>query len=176
MNDKPETPPDDPESLAEHRARMRHDWSNLIEDLIEEGRQSGAFDNLPGRGKPLNLNKNPYGRELEAAHNLLKNNELIPAWIAERNAVLQQIASLREEIKRVWTRHEHEFQHAQAEGHRGALTISWDDACQKWEAKIKDINKRIDTFNLKRPSNTLEIFKLKMEEELDRVGAKRWLR
>jgi DnaJ family protein C protein 28 len=164
------------ETRAQRRARMRQDWSNLIEDLIEEGRQQGAFDDLPGKGKPLKLDKKPFGRETELAHNLLKRNDLTPAWIAHRSQLLEKTRELREEIQRIWQRHERAYRYAQAEGVRGALKISWDDACLALEGQIRDLNKQIQNFNLKRPSENLEIFKLKLEEELARVGAPRWLK
>jgi DnaJ family protein C protein 28 len=176
MSDKRDNSADEPDKLAEHRARMRHDWSNLIDDLIEEGRKKGVFDNLPGKGKPLQLDENPYGRETEVAHNLLKKNDLKPAWITNRIALLAQIEALRNEMQNAWMRHDRAYQHAPAEGHRGALRISWDDVCQGWEAQIRDLNKHIDDFNLKRPSDNLELFKLDFEKELARIQAPRWLK
>jgi len=69
----------------EHRLRLRFDRSNLIEDLIEDGRQQGLFDNLPGKGKPLNLNQNPFACSQELANSLLKDNQMTPAWLIQRN-------------------------------------------------------------------------------------------
>lgn len=175
-NDKLRPADDRPGDPAEHQARMRHDWSNLIEDLIEEGRRQGVFDDLPGKGKPLKLDENRFGREKALAHDLLKHNDLVPAWIANRNELMALVEDLRQEIGRTWARHEREYRFAQAENIRGALKISWDDACQRWEARIGDLNKLIDNFNLKRPSNNLELFKLALERELTRVGAPRWLK
>ena len=90
--------------------------------------------------------------------------------------LLARIKSLREEIQRSWAHHEREYRYAQGEAVRGALAISWDDACLKWEAEIKELNKQIDDFNLKRPSSNLEMFKVILEEELARVDARRWLK
>lgn len=176
MSDEQDDPEESGETRAERRARMRQDWSNLIEDLIEEGRQQGAFDDLPGKGKPLKLEKSLYGRDRELAHNLLKRNDLTPAWIAQRSHLRERAGQLREEIQRIWRRHEQAYRYAQDDGIRGALKISWDDACLAWESQIRDINKQIQDFNLKRPSEKLELFKLRLEEELARVGASRWLK
>jgi DnaJ family protein C protein 28 len=173
---QPETSEDPPEQLAKHRARMQHDWSNLIEDLIEEGRQQGIFDNLPGAGKPLKLNRNPYGRENELAHELLQKNDLQPAWIMQRNELLTQIQALRENIQHSWNRHEQEYRYAASQHIQGSLSISWDDACLAWESQLQTLNRRINDFNLKRPSSNLELFKLNLEEELARAGARRWLK
>lgn len=165
-----------PESKSEYHFRMRHDWDNLIEDLIQDGIEMGMFDNLRGKGKPLNLDKNLYEADMELANTLLKQNELRPAWISHRLNIVERIDRLRADISRTWRRHEQAFRLAQGEAQRSALTISWDDACKRWQAEVVKINKDIDNFNLRRPSDRLEIFKLRFDEELERAGAPRWLR
>ena len=145
-----------------------------MDELIQEGMEKGHFDNLPGKGKPLNLNKNPYAADMELANELLKENDLPPAWILQRNEILAKMAKLRAEIGRQWEWHMCEFSIATTD--KGRLTIRWDDYCLKWINEIAELNKAINTFNLKRPSDNLEIFKLNLEDELKRVGAPRWLR
>jgi DnaJ homolog subfamily C member 28 len=174
MKQKDEKPAENLADLAEYRARLRHDRQDLIEELIQEGMDNGLFDNLRGKGKPLNLNKNVYAADLELAHELLKENDLPPVWILQRNEILAKVAKLREEIGRQWAWHEREFNVATAEKSR--LTIRWDDYCLKWNSEIAELNKAIDAFNLKRPFDNIEIFKLNLESELKRAGALRWLR
>lgn len=89
-----------PEAQARYHYRMEYDWQNLVDDLIEEGREQGVFDNLPGKGKPLNLKRNRFAPEKELAHGLLKQNDLKPAWIMARSDLVAQIDSLRADIKR----------------------------------------------------------------------------
>ncbi len=174
MAKKEEKPVENPVELAEYRARLRHDRQDLIEELIQEGMDNGLFDNLPGKGKPLNLNKNPYAADMELAHELLKENDLPPVWILQRNEILAKVAKLRAEIERQWVWHRQEFGVASA--NKGRLTISWDDYCLKWIAAIVELNKAIDAFNLKRPFDHIEIFKLTIDSELKRMEAPRWLR
>jgi DnaJ family protein C protein 28 len=176
MSDHVENSAEEQAKQAEHRRRMRSEWHNLIDELIEEGQQQGAFDDLPGKGKPLKLKKNPYAPDLELAHKLLKDNDLTPSWIQERNDLLHQVKTLRAEIQQMWLGHEQAYRLAQGDGQQAALAISWDDTCRKWEAQIGDLNKQISDFNLKRVVDNLEIFKVNLEEELSRVGARRWLR
>jgi hypothetical protein len=164
------------ERETEHRLRMRFDWDNLIEDLIEDGRQKGLFDNLRGKGQPLNLTQNPYSNGQEIAHGLLKDNNILPPWLAERNRLQEQTQALRTKIARVWQRYEQEYRFAQDEGLRGGLILGWDDEVQKVQADIVKINKLIDAYNLKRPLDNLEIYKLNLEDELARAGARRYLR
>ncbi len=174
MAKKDEVSIDSPADIAEYRTRLRYERQELIDELIQESMEKGYFDNLPGKGKPLNLQRNPYAADMELANELLKENDLPPAWILQRNEILAKIAKLRAEIVRQWEWHEREFGVATSE--KGRLTIRWDDNCLKWIGEIAELNKAIDAFNFKRPSDNLEIFKLNLEAELKRADAPRWLR
>ena len=173
MKKKDQKPVENPLELAEYRARLREDRQGVIEELIQEGMEEGLFDNLSGKGKPLNLNKNPYAADMELANELLKENDLPPAWILQRNEILTKIAQLRTTIERQWAWHQREFAVQQAD--RGRLTIRWDDLCLKWQEEIAGLNKAIESFNLKRPFDNIEIFKLSLDHELKRAGSVRWL-
>lgn len=174
MAKEEEKPAENLAELAEYRARLRHERQDLIEELIQEGIDNGLFDNLRGKGKPLNLNKNPYVGDMELANELLKENDLPPVWILQRNEILAKIAKLRAEIERQWRWHRQEFGVASA--NKGQLTIRWDDYCLKWIAEMGELNKAIDGFNLKRPFDNIEIIKLTIDSELKRAEAPRWLR
>lgn len=154
---------------------MRHDWRDLIEDLIEDGRQRGAFDDLAGQGRPLDLEPKPYEGSGALANKLLKENDLRPAWLSNRVFIIEQIDALRADIVRTWDRYRVAFQQAQGEGNRGGLTIGWDDACRRWEVEITKLNKQIDDYNLKRRVSGLEVIKLRLGDELQRAGAPRYL-
>jgi DnaJ family protein C protein 28 len=160
----------------EHRLRLRFDRSNLIEDLIEDGRQQGLFDNLPGKGKPLNLNQNPFAGSQELANSLLKDNQMTPAWLMQRNDLQERIQAFRHKLGQVWQRYEREYRYAQDGGIRSGLIIGWDDEVRKLETETGQINKQVDSYNLKRPLDNLEIYKLRLDEELTRVSARRYLR
>lgn len=175
MKKKSEKPVGSPVEQAERHYRMRYERQDLIEELIQEGRERGLFDDLPGKGEPLNLQKNPYEKDMELANKLLKENDLPPAWILQRKHILDGINQLRMDIGRQWAWHEREFAAAPIED-KGRLTISWDDYCLKWIETVADLNKRIENFNLKRPLDNLEMLKLSLDTELTRANAPRWLR
>ena len=161
----------DKDALAEHRIRMRFDWNNLIEDLIQDGQERGSFDNLRGKGKPLDLDKNPYGMDWKLAHELMKENDVLPPWIAKRNEIMAQIEQFRIDVSRVWTSHEQAFRYAQGKGQKDALTLSWSDVCRQWETELGVLTKQIRDFKLGRPSDGLVIVKLDLKKELARAGA-----
>ena len=50
-------------------------WENIAERKIREAMAEGAFDNLEGKGRPLNLEEDPFeDPSLRMAHRLLRNN------------------------------------------------------------------------------------------------------
>jgi len=177
MIDQPASPHDhdDPAAGPRHKQRLRTDYRNLIEDLIEDGRQRGLFNDLAGQGQPLQLDENAYEGSARLANKLLKDNDLRPAWLTHRSNVVEKIDLLRTNIARTWARYRVAFAQAQGESHRSALTLGWDDACRRWEESIVSLNKEIESYNLKRPMSQLEVFKLRLGDELRRVDAPRYL-
>ncbi len=176
MAQKDEEPEENsPAAWAEHHYRMRHEWKDLIDDLIQDGQEKGIFDNLSGKGKPLNLNKNPFAGDMAFANELMKENDIPPTWIQERNGILQDTEALRAEIVRQWEWHQREMEGVSV-ADRGRVTISWDDYCLKWIEQMAALNKRIATYNLKRPLENMELFKLDIDKELARANALRWFR
>src|SRR5262245_20503431 len=51
----------------------------LVEDRIKSAQQEGAFDNLPGKGKPLNLeDDSTIPKDLRLTYKILKNSGCLP--------------------------------------------------------------------------------------------------
>lgn len=57
-------------------------WSffqRVVEERILEAQRAGAFDNLPGKGKPLELEDQSWvPEELRVAYHVLKNAHVLP--------------------------------------------------------------------------------------------------
>lgn len=81
-------PADDRRSAPKHmtleeeiEARERA-LRSLVEERIQAAMKAGAFENLPGRGKPLQLEDNPFvPLELRLAYKVLANANVAPDWI-----------------------------------------------------------------------------------------------
>jgi len=70
----------------------------VAEERIQEAIRRGDFDNLPGTGKPLELDDDLLvPPELRVANRVLKNAGLVPAEVAER----REIAALEASIARM---------------------------------------------------------------------------
>ncbi len=60
-------------------------WDAIIESKIAEAQRAGAFDDLPGAGKPLDLEEDRLVPEdVRMAYRILKNAGYVPEEILER--------------------------------------------------------------------------------------------
>ena len=68
----------------------------MAEQQILEALKEGLFDNLPGRGKPIDLSVNPFEEPgMGAVNRLLQNNNVVPEWVLlEREIVATRNATL----------------------------------------------------------------------------------
>ena len=59
------------------------DWTaGIAERKIQDAIEEGLFDNLPGKGRPLDLSVNPFEPPGTGAINrLLKHNRVLPLWV-----------------------------------------------------------------------------------------------
>jgi len=166
---------DGPPAGEEHRRRMRFQFRDLMEDLIEDGRRRGLFDDLSGSGRPLDLNKNLYEGSSALANQLMKDNDVRPPWLTHRLDVSDKIDAFRADVVRTWQRYGAARDQAADAGQRAALAVGWDEVCRNWQTKIEAINRDIDAYNLKRPRGQPELYKLRLADELKRVDAPRYL-
>jgi len=173
VEDKPDAPVEDPEEKPLPRIPPPGRWADVMDEVIEEAMRSGAFDNLPGRGKPLKLNDNPHAPGTDLAYQLLKDNDYTLPWISERKEVIAAIDSLRDDISQVWLRYSAEFLVTHSDTVRMALSVDWFKCQEAWQECIKKINRRIADVNLKQPGERFEILKLTLAGELGRAGATR---
>jgi hypothetical protein len=168
----PQEQAQDTEQSAKAPAAKRtpQDWDTVVNQRVEEAMRDGAFDNLRNKGKPLDTSPDPHvPPDMQMANSLLKNNDLAPAWISDRGTMLTAIERFREKLRSIAA----DFDRARAEattpqrGHQ--LDEMWQAYVESWRAEIVELNKRILTQNLKQPVTFLEIYPLRLEDELKRV-------
>ena len=159
------------EEETRRRVPRPREWDSVMDELIQDAMRSGAFDDLPGKGKPLKLSKNLFAPEEQLAHQLLKDNNYTLPWIAERRKVQARIDAFRSEVSRVARRYRAEYEIAAGETVRLALSTGWSRQLSRWQMTIATLNRQIANANLKQPAEHLEIYKLTLENELRRAGA-----
>ncbi|HQY90461.1 DnaJ family domain-containing protein [Caldilinea sp.] len=150
--------------------RTPEQWRDLISERIEEAMREGKFDNLRGKGKPLNPAPEPYTPpEMQMANSLLKHNELTPAWIADRNVVLAAIEQFRKKVRNGASAHLIALAQSQPAEELIRIEQHWQKQLAVWREEILILNHRIEAQNFKQPVSFLEIIKLRIEDEMNRA-------
>ncbi len=124
-----------------------------IDEIIQQAMRAGAFDNLPGKGKPLELIENPYlDREWQLAYHLLKENGFAPEFVEKRQSIEMELAAARESLARTWT---WRTQALAEDIFADWVEAEWCRAKTKFEEAAAKLNKDIRTYNLSIPTPTL---------------------
>jgi len=71
-------------------------WRFIADRKIREAMDEGKFDRLDGKGRPLPAEDETYtDPSLWMAHHVMKNNGIVPPWVAEGNEIEAEIERLR---------------------------------------------------------------------------------
>ncbi len=128
-----------------------------IDRLICRAREQGAFDDLDGRGVPLDwAEENPLeDAAWRLAHHLLKEAGLAPAWMEEAKEIRAQVEGLRQALR----------------GASQGSEAEWLRAATSAMREIAAINARIRSVNLAVPILPLQLAPLDARDELQRARA-----
>jgi DnaJ family protein C protein 28 len=139
------------------RPRDSRDWESWIDQQIREAQERGEFDDLPGRGKPLDLTPNPYALEQELAFKVLKDAGYAPEWIELDKAIRGKLERARGTLARQWGWHNARLcelgdrTDGWASAERARVRGSWRKAVDAFEDEVEVINQEIADLNLKVP-------------------------
>jgi DnaJ homolog subfamily C member 28 len=140
-----------------------------IDDHIQKAMQDGKFDNLPGKGKPLRLDENPYeDPDWRLAHHVLKESGFTLPWIELRQEIETETAAARAALARAW-----EWRQAALEKRQpyAEAEAEWQRAVAVFKEQVEKINKRIFDYNLQTPAESLQVMKLNAGKEIEKVKA-----
>jgi DnaJ family protein C protein 28 len=135
-----------------------------IDDPIKKAMQDGQFDDLPGKGKPLHLDGNPFADpEWELAHHVLKSSGYTLPWIEARQQIEKELEEVRADLKRAWEWKQSadalKIPPAQVE-------LQWQQHLSGFQEKVISLNKRIRDFNLQVPSDRFHLLVLNADKEI----------
>ena len=134
-------------------------YHTVIDRQIAAGEAEGAFDNLPGSGRPLKFEDDSMvPDEVRVGYRMLKSAGFAPPWVELRKEIREEQAKLE-----AWlTRANGRWLHANA----GEQTRLRDE----YRAKIAELNRLILTYNLSVPQAVGQMPALRPEDELARLG------
>ena len=140
-------------------------WESSIEKQIREAMEAGKFDNLPGRGKPLDLSENPFeDPDLRTAHRLLREAGFAPGFIEERKAIDSELEQARTALARAWRL----YKSADKTGLKDQDVI-WQRVQNEFRQTVLDLNRRIRVHNLKVPAGVFQRNVIDIEQEIERA-------
>src|SRR5436309_6113063 len=96
----PNKPSDEPEPAP--RRRYHGKWfEDYVTEQIREAEARGEFDNLPGAGKPLNLDDDRYAGDKAMGYHLLKTHGFAPKEIELAKEVRTELERIEAKIAKV---------------------------------------------------------------------------
>jgi DnaJ homolog subfamily C member 28 len=136
-----------------------------VEEHIRRAREEGKLDDLIGKGKPLNLNENPYeDPEWRSANLILKNAGFTLSWIENKQEIEGQIDALRKRLSQSWQRkismQNRNLSHAEA---------YWEKAQHDFRTEIEAINKKIFNYNIEAPLPRFQLTVLNPDREIEKM-------
>jgi DnaJ family protein C protein 28 len=135
---------------------------SLAEKKLREAIEKGEFDNLPGKGKPIDLKENPFeDPDLRTVYRLLRNAGFAPAWIEERKAIDAELEAARTRLSRAW----------ELFGRSGnaAATPEWERNLLEFRERVTELNKRISLYNLKAPAAVFHRQRIDAEKVIELI-------
>ncbi|ONK73682.1 uncharacterized protein A4U43_C04F34180 [Asparagus officinalis] len=137
--------------------RSETDIINVAERRIWQSMEEGHFENLPGRGKPLDFSTNAHADPAEdTLYRILSRNGCAPEWVELNKEIRCNIAEWRLALKK-----------AQA-NRTNNLGSTWPKDLEYLKEQMRDINIKVLRYNLIVPFGR-QMFGLKWEKEIDKL-------
>ena len=145
-----------------------------VNKQIEEAMERGEFANLPGRGKPLKFDTNPYlTPQARMTNRLVKENGFVPRWVelakeikrekAQLEKLLTNLKGRRERLATIIQQHPHRhravsrsFEHERARG------------IERYSEKLESLNRKIQRVNLLMPTRNRQYASINLTEAISR--------
>lgn len=135
---------------------------SLAEKRLREAIENGEFDDLPGKGEPIDLRENPFeDPDLRTVHRLLRNAGFAPAWIEERKDIDAELAAAQTKLSRAWALF--------GEGGKAKSEAEWERSVKEFRAQVLELQQRIRIYNLKAPAAVFHRKHIDVEKILESI-------
>lgn len=129
-------------------------YFDYIDEQIHEAQARGEFDNLPGTGKPLNLDENPFTGDKALAYSLLKQNGYAPPEVELAKEIRirfeksqEKLEKLRRQRKSLCARRIPPFA-----SEKRAFQNAVEKTITQYDQLLRELNRKILNLNLITPS------------------------
>jgi hypothetical protein len=168
-------------SRREQKERKHRDWESWIDEQIRRAQDEGQFDDLAGKGRPLDLTANPLAGDREMAFKILKDAGYAPEWIELDKAIRARLERARRALFRAWEWYQDSGgasdntpappapfrpQPDRSPATEGQHLVAWRAAVDAFQREVAAINAQIAALNLKVPSPRFQRFKVDAEREV----------
>ena len=148
----PENITDEPQARTSGKYRGKR-YFDYVEEQIRQAQERGDFDNLPGSGKLLNLDKNPHAGDNALAYSMLKQSGYAPPEIelakeirSESEKAEANLAKLRQKGNSLRARRVPPF-----DSEKRAFNVAVEKAVADYDQLLRGLNRKILSFNLLTP-------------------------
>ncbi len=150
----------------------------IAERKIQEGIEEGKFDNLPGMGKPLELEEaGSLPLDVRMANKVLKNAGVLPEWIQVRHEITaerEEMARYKERMAAENTKRRARLEPQKLPADHAAVRqfAEWHTRCRdNYLRRIKHFNTSVLKFSILAPSTAAPFRSLKVDPEMEAFDA-----
>ena len=134
----------------------------MAEKMLREAIENGEFDDLPGKGEPIDLRENPFeDPDLRTVHRLLRNAGFAPAWIEERKDIDAELATAQTKLTRAWALF--------GPGGKAPSDAEWERSVREFREQVLELQQRIRIYNLKAPAAVFHRKHIDVEKMLESI-------
>ena len=157
---RPTNPDHDEQPPSKQRpALTQRTYHSLVDRRVKAAEAEGAFEDLPGAGKPLRLDDDSMVPEEDRiAYRLLKNAGFAPPWIEMQKTIREARGKLESWLKLANSR----WSYANPQ-ERSRMR-------SEWQNRVEEFNRLILSYNLIVPPAAGQLPMLRLKEELARLG------
>ncbi len=138
-----------------------------IEEQIRKAMEEGQFKNLKGKGKPLNLDHNPYADpNWNLAHHVIKSGGFTLPWIETRQEIDTETEALQIALQRAWEWRQEALERKLPVD---LVDTEWQRALSVFNTRVEQLNKKIRSYNLEVPADQFQVFTLQADRIIERI-------
>lgn len=140
-------------------------WESLIDQKIREAMEQGEFNDLSGKGSPIDLAENPYeDPDWRTAHRLLRNAGFAPSWIEERKEIEAELETARTRLIRA-----RELYHVAGGESSTSAVARWEKSLSTFREQLGELKIRITKWNAIVPAAGFQRRQINTEVEIETV-------